>query len=77
MENANRRLRFVIDIVGDHDMGDAFSVQKALRDVIRADVSPSVVVQELPSHYHDRDCRLCTPADPPDARDVWALNRHT
>jgi hypothetical protein len=53
------RLRFSIDIVGEHGMDDAIGLQGALIAAARAAVGSDVRLDLLPSHEHAVGCTWC------------------
>lgn len=53
------RLRFSIDIVGDHVMND-LALQRAMKQVAREYADPSTRLELLPTHEHVVGCEFCT-----------------
>jgi hypothetical protein len=53
------RLRFSIDIVGEHAMNDAIGLQLALKEAARKAVGPAVKLDLLPSYKHTAGCDWC------------------
>lgn len=52
------RLRFSIDIVGDHVMND-LALQQAMKKVAREYVEPATRLELLPTHEHVPGCDWC------------------
>jgi hypothetical protein len=53
------RLRFSIDIVGDHVMDD-IALQQAMKQIAREWVEPTTRLELLPTHDHVVGCDFCT-----------------
>jgi hypothetical protein len=52
------RLRFSIDIVGDHSMND-LALQRAMKQIAREYVEPTTRLELLPTHDHVVGCEFC------------------
>ena len=53
------RLRFIIDIVGDHSMND-LALQGAMKRIAREYAEPTTQLELLPAHDHVVGCEFCT-----------------
>lgn len=60
------RLRFSIDLVGEHSLDDALGLFAGIQQAARDAVDPGVRVELLATHDHAVGCDFCTKsiADP-------------